>query len=81
MKETATESRVTACTWTGELTVAPFSGEQIVTDGEVAPGLHVPGVGVGVGVGVGLGDAVPTLIEMLCLKITPALSFACTVRR
>jgi hypothetical protein len=39
------------------------------------------GVGVGDGVGVGVGDTVPTLMEMLCLKRTPTLSFACTVRR
>ena len=61
--------------------MAPFSGEQIVTEGDVDPGLQAPGlgVGVGVGVGVGLGDP-PTFMEMVCLKMVPALSFACTVR-
>jgi len=83
----------------------------MVTDGEVGPGLHAPGVGVGVGegvglgVGVGLGDGVGlgvgvgvglgvgvgvgvgggevllTEIEIACLKMFPAPSFACTVRR
>jgi hypothetical protein len=30
-------------------------GVQIVTDGEVPPAAHVPGVGVGLGLGVGVG--------------------------
>lgn len=79
-----TESCVAACTCTGELTVAPFSGEQIFTDGDVDPGLQTPGLGVGVGVGVGDGDGLgdpPTFTEMVRLKIFPELSLAWTVRR
>lgn len=79
MNDTATESRVAACTCTGELTLAPSCGEQIVTEGDADPGLHVPGVGVGVG--VGLGEPSPTFTEIVCLKMLPALSLACTVSR
>lgn len=81
----------------------------MVTDGEVGPGLHAPGVGVGVGEGVGLGvgvgvgvgdgvgdgvglgvgvgvgvgggEVLSTVIEIVCLKMFPAASFACTVSR
>ncbi len=114
MNFTLTESVVAATTCTGELTVAPFVGEHMFTDGEVGPPLHGVGdgvgvglglgvgvglglgvgvgvgvglgvgLGVGVGVGVGLGEGLaPLLTTMLsvCLKITPALSFACTVSR
>lgn len=65
-----TESCVAAWTCTGELTAAPFSGEQIVTEGDADPGLQAPGVGEGVGVGVGLGAA-PTFMEIVCLKMVP----------
>jgi len=87
MNETVAESRAAACTWTGELTDAPFAGEQMVTEGDVDPGLQVPGWGVGVGVGggvgvgVGLGELPLTFTEIVCLKMFPALSFAWIVSR
>ena len=39
------------------------------------------GLGVGVGVGLGVGEPLPTKIEIVCLKMFPAASLACTVRR
>lgn len=55
----------------------------MVTEGEARPGLQAAGVGVGVGlgVGVGVGELLPTEIEIVCLKMFPAASFACTVSR